>query len=437
MKEQVSENTVCAACGSLCDDLAVRAGKTITATVPGNGSTTCDLAERCGRGAAWLNTLAPLEPEFFFSGKPTRQDSALARAADLISSAQAPAVVGLGELTSEAITQAIALASASRALLLPEPPAPYAADRAGLEAPHAKISWGTVQAEADLVLFWFTRPDDTHPRFVERFLRSPLLRGGHRRVVLLETDASDKSASDGPAQANLSPGADLERIQVAGTDDEHDLARALFTRLVSQGPNETPTPGSGSLDRLLEALEEANRIHVFLSIESARDRQLWNLFQRLGARSRIQLTASVLPPKGNGAAIEATLALSHRVVGPTLFQADGPVPLGGHVTLASALKERFTDLVVCAGLDSQLLDDETRAALSGSPRIVFSPTLDPTADVTVRIPGLDPRLAASVVREDGIWLTLSGSSPGVPDPAVGLLAALRSAVEAKQGNTRP
>ena len=68
MKEQVSENAVCAACGSLCDDLTVRAGKTIPATVLSDVGTPCNLAERCERGATWVDTLAPLEPEFFLSG---------------------------------------------------------------------------------------------------------------------------------------------------------------------------------------------------------------------------------------------------------------------------------------------------------------------------------------------------------------------------------
>ncbi|MEM7263356.1 MAG: hypothetical protein AAF488_15310, partial [Planctomycetota bacterium] len=50
---------------------------------------------------------------------------------------------------------------------------------------------------------------------------------------------------------------------------------------------------------------------------------------------------------------------------------------------------------------------------------------EPAAALRFEVPGLDPRLRATVVRTDGVELTLCGEREGPSDPAAEILRSLR------------
>ena len=105
--------------------------------------------------------------------------------------------------------------------------------------------------------------------------------------------------------------------------------------------------------------------------------------------------------------------------------------------LPSVLTEEFLrqenacDLLLVVGGDS-LEGASSQLPTPKIPRIAIGSRPDPTADFSFVVPLLDPRLRATVVRSDGIFLTLCGDGQqGVVDPTVEILDSLEQRVQSK------
>lgn len=134
--------------------------------------------------------LAALEPER--AGAPRARDAAgalepaaaLDRAALLLVSARRVLVTGLASATLEGIAAACDLAETLAAAV--DAGGPDVAQAAGptiARVGAVTAAWEELRDRADLVVFWHCDPADSHPRFVERFVRPPLP-GGRRRSTI-------------------------------------------------------------------------------------------------------------------------------------------------------------------------------------------------------------------------------------------------------------
>ena len=164
----------CTACPLLCDDVRF--------------TTAGDVDRACDAGRAAL--LAALEPEP--AGAPSARDAtgpldrqaAIARAALLLVSARRVLVTGLAAATLEGVAAACDLAETLAAAV--DAGGPDVAQAAGPTIARigaVTASWEELRDRADLVVFWHCDPADSHPRFLERFVRAPLACGRHRFTI--------------------------------------------------------------------------------------------------------------------------------------------------------------------------------------------------------------------------------------------------------------
>jgi formylmethanofuran dehydrogenase subunit B len=414
-REPALDGAVCAGCGCLCDDIGLRfaAGKVAS------------MERACELGQAWFRGLEPLAAEALVQGKAATLERAIAAAADLLRGARAPVIAGLCELTVEALREAVLLAESLPAVLAPHPALPGAA-RAGLDAPEVTATLGEVRGTADLVIFWRADPARTHPRHLERYsLEPPLVAGGKRAIAVVEVLGPEENATAGHAGSVLV-------FESAGHGLAADIEIVRTARMRLERGDDAPVPPDLRLavEGLERLLDQARHAHVVLGGRASRASALANEFHLLAARLRPgrRLTVSALPPPGNARGAVEVLAWQTGRAGTTLFRERGAaVDLSGALDFPALLAREAADLVLAAGLDPTTLDGAARKAYARSARVVIGRELDPAAAVSIRIPGLDPRLSATVVRADGIHLTLNGRSAGpwpAADPACELLAAL-------------
>jgi formylmethanofuran dehydrogenase subunit B len=402
------DSAVCAGCGCLCDDVAVRF----------RGHEAVEVERACTTGEAWLRSLGPLATCAQLRGKAASIDDAIDAAVKQISGSRAPAVLGLHGLTVEAMREAVALARTIEAPLFPCPSISGAALRSGIDAPECTATLGEVRNTADLILFWRADPDRTHPRHLERYSFEPPLLGGGKRVLVVAGAGADNvtarraaetislPAEEARFEADLMVVRGLRLLLERGTDPHLDARAAQAT---------------ASLRRRIEASRHA---HIFLGGGAASSPALWNAFNLLAARAREKhrITISALPAPGNLRGALEVLTWSTGSARPL-------------TTSERLLENDGADLILALGMDPTALPAETRKGYDRAQRVVVSGIDDPAAAVAIRVPGLDPRLAATVARSDGILLTLDGRSASAAsrtDPAVGVIAKLRAGVAARR-----
>ena len=98
-------HAVCAGCGCFCDDIVLRF----------RGEDIDILENACEAGESWFRKLGPLKPTAFASGKPVTVEEAVRLATDLLTPSLSPVVLGLGQLTVEALREVTTLAWLSKA----------------------------------------------------------------------------------------------------------------------------------------------------------------------------------------------------------------------------------------------------------------------------------------------------------------------------------
>lgn len=177
-------DVVCPFCSLLCDDL----------TVTVDGSSLGVTARGCPRAVDGFGRPPPATATPLVDGAPATLDTAIARAARILSAARAPLIGGLGTDTA-GLRNAVRLAEASAAVL-------DHAHGAGLGANLAAMQTGgwvaATLAEArnrpDLVLLVGGDGSAVAPRLFERVLRPPRTldpeRGDRRRIVQLGGERS-------------------------------------------------------------------------------------------------------------------------------------------------------------------------------------------------------------------------------------------------------
>ncbi|MBX7168626.1 MAG: hypothetical protein K1X74_19980 [Pirellulales bacterium] len=333
------------------------------------------------------------------SGRQSTLEAALEEAARRIDGSAAPVLSGFVGLTNEAQREAALLAVRIGAAIRLDTSSGGA--RAGLDAPDLTATWSAAAASADLVIYWGADPDEHFPRHRELFAADRMPDGLARRVVRL-------------ARA--------------------DLDFALRLALALQEGKEPPAGEATDVAEVAGAIRAARHAHVYLLGEAARDDALRDVLGACAARLRPA-------PKLSVATIEAIVNARGAVEALT-WLTGAP---GSSLLLSSTEAETATRVWLPSSRGGPGLDEDLRLEIGrtapgagpapaaiGAPRIVIGDQHDDAAEISIRIPGLDPRLAATVVRGDGVFLTLCGNAEhGQPDPAVELLRQLRLAVQSR------
>lgn len=168
VKRTRAGGAVCTACPLLCADIDLP-----------------EAAAACTHGRAAL-VAPPVAGVPTDDGRPLAAAAAFGAAARLLAGARRVLVTGLGEATLGALAAAGDIAEALGAAVDGGDPAVAIATGPTIaRSGEVTAAYDELRDRADLVVAWFTDPDASHPRFLERFLapRARLIRvgppGGH------------------------------------------------------------------------------------------------------------------------------------------------------------------------------------------------------------------------------------------------------------------
>ena len=401
---------VCAGCGCFCDDIG--------ADITDEGVTRATNA--CPAGEEWLRRLPASGLRCFAKGASIAPTEAARETATCLQNAQAPVVVALLDHGVEAFREIDALAETAGAdfVLLPE--ISLATRRSGIDAPELSATWGEVRATADTIILWRCDPLLQAPRFLDRFVCPPhaptgapeLPDGRSRRLVYVTNpDAPEPSL---PSGTTILCGLD-------GVDNDVDLVRHLRLRLREDHDSASST--STTLDGLLKALTTTQHTHVLLDPTSASTPPLWSAWQSLAAeqRARRRISISGLPSVGNVRGALEVLTWRHGHLPPR--RAGLPLPPNVSEDGALATLSDY-DLIVLFGSAPAAMHAKVLAA-SPARRISVGAAADPDATLAVETASLDPRVASTVIRADGIGLRTCGERDGISDGVVDFVREVR------------
>ena len=203
-------DAVCPACGCVCDDidLVVR------------GEQVVEARRACPRGTAWLvNRSVDATPECTIEGRVVSQSKAIARAAEILSSAHYPLVYGLTETTCEAQRLAVSIADWIGGTL--DTPTSACHGPTGM-AFHGigeiTCSLGEITHRADLVIFWGADPAVSHPRHTSKYSLDPVglfVPGGRTERTCVVIDVHQTATAElADLVVQIPPGRDFEILWV-------------------------------------------------------------------------------------------------------------------------------------------------------------------------------------------------------------------------------
>jgi formylmethanofuran dehydrogenase subunit B len=237
-----SERCTCTVCPLLCDDILITADGVEQACGPGGEVIREALANDEPQGAR--------PAEAWERDRPLDRGAAMRRAASMLSSARRVLVTGLADATLEAITAACDLAETLGATIdagLPE--SARAAGPAIARAGEVTAVWEELRDRADLVIFWCCDPFESHPRFIERFVRPPLADGRQRRTIAIGPDS-------------VMPAASTHRHLLLARDLAVEAARWLQMRIAGRHTTLTDTPLSATCVAVEEAIQSADCVAI-------------------------------------------------------------------------------------------------------------------------------------------------------------------------------
>jgi formylmethanofuran dehydrogenase subunit B len=339
----------------------------------------------CDRGVKYFGQLPGLEPRAWVSGQAVPLEVAIGEAASILCASLSPGVLGLDLVSIEACEAAVRLAGHLRGWLCPWPPDPVRSW--GQLAPDLLQSRAEVEDAADLIICVGGAPDEVQPRFGERHLRRG--RGDGRRVLVLSKST---------------------------------LEEVMALRLHFEQEERLPEV----LVPLAVALSTAECVQVFFATNWARQKpEIVRQWQTLAARQRQKRRFGLAPlgETGRGRTVTEALTWLTGFPGPVWFGGPKPLYRPGVGEADVLVARRALDSIVWVGSRS------LGSTATGVREIHISvkPSLD--LEVAIEVAGLDPRLDAHVVREDGILLRLAGATPGAAEPTASVLSQIASALE--------
>jgi formylmethanofuran dehydrogenase subunit B len=208
------ERVACTGCSLVCVDVVVRQS---TAGVDGPA---VHFEQACSRGAEWLaEAWASADREAaLVDGQPCGGEVAAGMAAERLAACRRVLVTGCGDATLEAVGAAADLAERLRAAV------DFGASDTALPAGPVQSRYGRVTADfeelrdrADCVILWCVDLEQSHPRFLERFVL-PKKASGDRRVFVVGVPPASSigqatwTSIDVPAEQSAEAAAVLQRM---------------------------------------------------------------------------------------------------------------------------------------------------------------------------------------------------------------------------------
>jgi len=389
----IHRDIVCPFCGCTCDDLDV--------AVEGDRVVEVERACDLGRGR-FLAPRAAEEPICLIGAKPCAWEDGVRAAAEILTGARTPLIVGVEHLTCEAQSLAVSLADAIGAMI--DTTANSSATYRGTplqQVGESTCTLGELAHRADLVVFWNCDPETTHPRFVERYLPdrpTELLPGGRRdRTIIAVVETADEESP--AADVRLSVPVDLSfevivalRGLVNGVKlDEHSLASVTGV---------SHSALNGLVDRLKRC---AYGVLIFSTDDPHLQAALHALVIELNEHTRF---ASLrLSSVGNLVGAENVLAWRTGYPCSVNFAAGYPRFAPAESTPLRQLAHGECDAVVLLGLaNSSGPIQKNLRALSGLPCVVIASEAATTAlQAAVSI-----RTATPGVEAEGTWFRMDG-----------------------------
>ena len=185
-------SVTCTACACLCDDLRIEHdGQQILST-----ENACRLAE------PWLMSMGRTRPvaAAAIEGQETSIEAALDHAAELLSESRAPLIYGLSRSSTPGQRAAVALAEQIGACIDTTASVGHASSVMAVQQQGEQTcSLGEVKNRADLVIYWGSDPEFSHPRHRERYTVLPqgeFISGPEERhVVVIDIRPTATSAT--------------------------------------------------------------------------------------------------------------------------------------------------------------------------------------------------------------------------------------------------
>ena len=160
--DALTPDFACTLCGCVCDDLTIRV----------RGNRVVEAERACAIARPWLlaqTTEAGAVPALV-GAAPAELSDACAEAARLLKLARSPAIYGLSRSSTDGQRAAVELADRLGATIDTSASVGHAPSILALQqVGESTCSLGEVRQRADLVVYWGSDPDATHPRHRERY----------------------------------------------------------------------------------------------------------------------------------------------------------------------------------------------------------------------------------------------------------------------------
>ena len=183
MANSNQKTIVCNGCSCLCDDIGF------------GGEEGTDYENACSMGRLHLQRLhnRTSKPWFEYAGQPIELEAAARIAAEILTSAKSPLVAGIEHLGTRAqqlavniglqvgasIDTTLSAAGSGRSSL-------FSFQREGT----VTATLGEIANRAELIVFWYCDPSQSHPRFVQRFCS-----GENQKTIFISGDPGQATAS--------------------------------------------------------------------------------------------------------------------------------------------------------------------------------------------------------------------------------------------------
>ena len=382
----------CAGCGVLCDDVTLeRSGDVIR------------LAPHCELGSRWFSARAVRSargPAATIRGQPADIETALARAAELLSAARRPLLYGFDAASVEDARAAVALADRLGALVATDggigvwPGAPAFPLRGA-----STTTLGEIRDRSQLIVIWREDPEITHPRLLDR------LGCGAGRTLVVVDDRDTVTARRADVRLLWRRERDLEALTGL-----HALQRRLALHQTELAPEL-----EGLIKRVM-AVPHVTFVHgPGLTAGAGGQRRALALHELVRALCHDRHAVTLALPGAAG-----TRGAQDVLAWQTGYP-DNVDFANGHPELVTATRP----LAAGEGVDVSLRIEAAGAeAPAGVTEIALSSLPAPEAEVSIRTAAAGVQAAGTAHRLDGVPLALQAPLPLDAPTAAALLTRL-------------
>jgi len=371
--QAVVRDVICAGCADLCDDLQlnIEQDRIIGINVDCQGAQEFFLDYRVEQGTPMVR------------GSEVGWDEALDEAANILTHAKYPLIEGLSATACEAQRRAVELAELLGGCI----DVPYVAfygsrALAFQEIGESSCTLGEVKNRADLVIFWGSEPQKTHPRHLARYALDPpgmFLPHGRKDRTLIVVDVQRTPTAE---EADLF-------LQVR-PDEDYEVLAALRARLKGSTLDVEEVAGIPvkELDSLLERMKGCRYGIVFygtgLSMSRGWEQNILALLlleHDLNALTRFNVMA-MRGPLGFANVTGAYKLLTWQTGYPFAlsFARGFPQYNPGEFTASELLEKGEVDAALVVGADPlTYLPPHSATVLRDLPSVVLAPRLNETA----------------------------------------------------------